>query len=71
MIVRTEWKIEGLNPEGDWVMLDRPLMAEDDHLERRDLVVRTLRERGVTRYSKVRLAKYVTTAEIAGEDIPV
>jgi len=71
MIFKTEFRIEGLTPEGDWHMIDRPLGTEGDHRAHRDHVVRTLREMGIERYSRVRLAKYVTTIEIMGEDISV
>lgn len=70
-VITTEWRIEGLNPDGDWHTLDRPLKAEGDHLRHRDELVRMLRERGIKRYSRVRLAKYVTSVEVIGEDISV
>lgn len=71
MIFSTEWRIEGQDPEGNWHMLDKPLKAEGDHLAHRDHVVRMLREHGIKRYSRVRLAKYVTSVEVIGEDISV
>lgn len=63
--------IEGLNPEGEWHVLSDRLGREGDHLVHRDAVVRELREHGITRYSKVRLKKVVTTIEVIGEDIRV
>lgn len=71
MIFTTEWRIEGQDPEGNWHMLDHPLKAEGDHLRHRDHVVRTLRDMHISRYSKVRLVKYVTSVEVIGEDISV
>jgi len=71
MIFKTEFRIEGLSPDGDWHMIDRPLVTEGDHRAHRDHVVQTLRDMHITRYSRVRLAKYFTTIEIMGEDISV
>lgn len=71
MIIKTEWHIEGKNPDGEWHMIDKPLGLEGDHRAHRDHVARMLRDMGIERYSHVRLAKYVTTIEIVGEDIKV
>ncbi len=71
MIFKIEWRVEGLDPDGNWRLLDRPLGREGDHLGHRDHVVRTLRDMKVSRYSKVRLVKYVTTIEVVGEDVSV
>jgi hypothetical protein len=72
-VFKTEWRIEGQDAEGNWHSLDLapPLGVEGDHLAHRDHVVKLLREHGIKRYSHVRLAKYVTTIEIVGEDIRV
>lgn len=71
MITETKYHVEGLNPEGEWHMLDRPVEYDADPRAHRDNVVRMLRKMGITRYTRVRLAKYVTTIEIVGEDITV
>lgn len=74
MILKTEWHIEGKAPDGTWHILDRPLgpgFQDLDRLAHRDHVARMLRDMGIERYSHVRLAKYVTTIEIVGEDIKV
>ncbi len=68
--IKIEWHIEGLSPEGAWCLLGK-LGTEGDHLAHRDSVVRMLREKGIDRYRSVRLAKYVTTIEIIGQDIAV
>ena len=68
------YQVEGLTPDGKWVAIDRTLgieQAPGDHQAHRDHVIKVLRENGVSRYTNVRLAKYVTTAEIIGESIPV
>jgi hypothetical protein len=72
MVVKTEWKVEGQDVEGNWHLVG--LQAVDpscDHLAQRDHVVKQLREFGIKRYTMIRLAKYVTTIEIIGEDIRV
>lgn len=66
-----EFRIEGLNPAGEWVMLDRPLPVEGDHQAHRAEVIASLRRHGITQYSSVRLMKYVTTAEQVGQEITV
>jgi hypothetical protein len=71
VIFKTEHKIEGLNPEGDWVTVGLHVDPDADPRKQRDDTVKMLRHYGIERYSKVRLAKYVTTIEIVGEDISV
>lgn len=63
--------IEGLAPDDTWHLLAGPMGLEGDHQAHRDSVVRMLRKMNVTRYSKVRLKKIVTTVSIIGEDIRV
>jgi hypothetical protein len=70
MTVGTKHVVEGLNPDGSWVEVGLAINHEDP-LAQRDSVVRKLRDFGITRYSKIRLAKYVTTIEVVGEDIRV
>jgi hypothetical protein len=69
--IEVKWQIEGKSPDGEWHLIDRPLGKEGDHAAHRDHVARMLRDMSISRYSHVRLAKYVTTIEIIGEDIKV
>lgn len=71
MIIETKFHIEGQIEDGTWHMIDRPVAYQADPRAHRAEVIRVLREHGITRYKKVRVAKYVTTIEIIGEDIPV
>lgn len=71
MNTKIEFRVEGLDPDGEWHMLDRPLGIEGDHRAHCDRVVQVIRELNIARYSKVRLVKYVTTVEVIGEDITV
>jgi hypothetical protein len=68
---KTEFRIEGLNIDGQWTMLDKPMPPDVDHQAHRDEVIATLRRFGIRRYSVVRVMKYVTTAEQAGEKVHV
>lgn len=72
VITSTEWRIEGRAEEED-VWHDLGFIHDDqaDPLAQRDRAVKLLREHGIRRYDKVRLAKYVTTVEVVGEDITV
>lgn len=65
------FQVEGLNPEGDWVLLDKTMGIEGDHQAHRDHVVRLLRDGGVKRFTRVRLMKYVTASEVVGQEIEV
>jgi hypothetical protein len=69
-VLHTEWRIEGQAEDGTWHTLAIP-GREGDHLAHRNVVIELLRAMGVTGYRRVRLAKYVTTIEIIGEDIKV
>lgn len=71
MISKIEFRIEGLNPEGEWHMLGQAMGTDADHAAQRDHVISLLRQSGITRYSKVRLVKHVTTIEVVAEDITV
>lgn len=72
MIIQTEWRIEGKAEEEDvWHDLGFIHDPSCDHLAQRDRAVRLLRQHGIKRYDKVRLAKHVTTVEIVGEEISV
>lgn len=68
----TKFQIEGLNPDGEWHLVGlNTLGVEGDHKTHMDHVARMLRDHGITRYSRLRLAKYVTTLEVVGEEITV
>jgi len=67
---KIEFRIEGLNIDGQWTMLDK-VPPEGDHFVAAAEVVATLRRFGIRRYSVVRVMKYVTTAEQAGEKVHV
>jgi hypothetical protein len=71
VIIKTEHLVEGLNPDDEWHEVGLVIKDGEDPLAQRDRIARQLREFGIKRYSKVRLAKYVTTIEIVGEDIRV
>lgn len=69
-VIKTEWLVEGQTMEGTWHTVGRG-SHEGDNGAYRDSVVNLFRQTGVKRYKKIRLAKYVTTIEIIGEDITV
>ena len=69
-VIKTEWLVEGQTMEGEWHTVGRG-SREADNLAYRDSVVKLFRQTGMKRYKKVRLARYVTTIEVIGEDITV
>ena len=70
-VIKTEFRVEGEDAQGNWHTIGLSPLEDDDPVAERDRVARMLRQHGIRRYGKVRLAKYVTTIDIIGEDITV
>lgn len=66
-----KYVIQGLNPDGEWVDIDRPVKKGEDPLKHRDSVIAQIRRHGVTRYSQVRALKIVTTKTQHGGTVDV
>lgn len=66
--------IEGQDPDGHWLPLSAPFSGDDNDdlgpegvaTQRRTMTIGMLRATGVTRYSRVRIKKTITTEEIVG-----